>query len=225
MDRKAIKAKAKEFAFSHKWAIWKPILVGAIIVGLVSGVLSAIFGIDSTQDTNGSTVMAVIANALLCFIGVGQVYYIRKVINGKEVSIKEDLFHFTPNYIGILIPCVVYLVATNLTEILGFVLPTGATWVALVTLVAAVAQIIFSFMFVMTQLVLAEDKKENYGGITALLKSKDMMNGYKWDYFCLMFSFIGWFILCIFIIPIIWVVPWVQATHVMYYEELQKVQK
>ena len=32
MDRKAIKAKAKEFAFCHKWAIWKPVLLVSIIL-------------------------------------------------------------------------------------------------------------------------------------------------------------------------------------------------
>ena len=225
MDRKAIKAKAKEFAFSHKWAIWKPILVGSIIVGLLSGILSAIFKIDSTTDALGAAMMGLISTALLCFIGVGQMYYIRKVINGKEVSIKEDLFHFKSNYIGILIPCVVYLLATNISEIAEYLLPETALWAAVVVIVASIAQIIFTFMFAMTQLVLAEDKKENYGGVTSLLKSKELMDGYKWDYFCLLFSFIGWYILCLFIIPIIWVVPWVQTTHVMYYEELKKLSK
>ncbi len=224
MDRKAIKAKAKEFAFGHKWAIWKPILVVALISGLISGVVNAILRIDPA-DTNAMTLLTLVMNVLLCVLNVGEVYYIRKVIHEKDVTVKEDLFHFFPKYIGVVVPYLVFTVLCGISTILAFVLPAQATWAALITLVAAIAEIIFALMFAQVPLILAEDKEENYGGITALKMSKEMMDGYKWDYFCLLFSYIGWIILCFFIIPIIWVVPWIITARIMYYEELKKVQK
>ena len=67
--------------------------------------------------------------------------------------------------------------------------------------------------------------EKNFGGITALKMSKEMMDGHKWEYFVLILSFIGWILLCVFIIPIIWVIPYIQTTQVMYYEELKKLSK
>ena len=55
-----------------------------------------------------------------------------------------------------------------------------------------------------------------------ITKSTKLMNGNKWRYFCLQFSFIGWDILtAIFWIPMnFYVVPYKQAAQVVFYDEL-----
>jgi uncharacterized membrane protein len=225
MDRKAIKAKAKEFAFSHKWAIWKPILVVALISGLISGIINAFLQIDLTKDTTIGSLYTAAVQVVLCVLTIGEIYYIRKVIHGKEVSIKEDVFHFFPKYVGVFVPMLALGIITSISAIVSLILPGDQMWVNIIVLIVSIAEIIFTFMFVQTPLILSEDKEENFGGITALKMSKEMMDGYKWDYFCFMFSYIGWILLCVFVIPVIWVIPYIMTGEVMYYEELKKLNK
>ena len=225
MDRKAIKAKAKEFAFSHKWAIWKPALVAGLIIGLVTGIVGAILHIDSQHNPTEFQLLQSAITVLFAFLLVGNVYYARKVVHGKEVSIKEDLYHFKSNYFGVLVPIFALSVITSITAILQMALKGMGHWANLILLFASIAEIIFALMFVQTPYILSEDKEENFGGIKALMMSKDMMAGHKWEYFVLILSFIGWILLCVFIIPAIWVVPYIQTTQIMYYEELKKLNK
>ena len=65
MDRKAIKAKAKEFAFSHKWAIWKPALVAGLIIGFVSGILSIVFKLNTFTISTGSLLFGLLLGSIL----------------------------------------------------------------------------------------------------------------------------------------------------------------
>ena len=58
-------------------------------------------------------------------------------------------------------------------------------------------------------------------------KSKEMMKGHKWEYFKLMFSFIGWIILGIFTFGILyfWLMPYMMVTECNFYNELLKEKK
>ena len=50
-----------------------------------------------------------------------------------------------------------------------------------------------------------------------------MMDGHKMDLFLLDLSFIGWAFLCIFTcgIGFLWLVPYVQTSHAIFYKELK----
>ena len=65
----------------------------------------------------------------------------------------------------------------------------------------------------------------NTNPMDCIRKSKEMMNGYKMDYFMLVLSFFGWLLLGIFTLGIlyIWLVPYMNVTFILYYEELKKV--
>ena len=54
-----------------------------------------------------------------------------------------------------------------------------------------------------------------------------MMKGHKWDYFCLMLSFIGWFILSIFTLGILllWLVPYMTVTIASFYDSIRGVEE
>lgn len=51
-------------------------------------------------------------------------------------------------------------------------------------------------------------------------KSKQIMDGHKWDYFCLMLSYLGWLILCVltFGILLLWVMPKIQVASYAFYK-------
>lgn len=56
-------------------------------------------------------------------------------------------------------------------------------------------------------------------------ESRMMMKGYKWKLFCMDLSFIGWAILCLFTLGIglLWLQPYIEASHAKFYEELKAV--
>lgn len=58
----------------------------------------------------------------------------------------------------------------------------------------------------------------------ALRTSREMMNGHKWELFCLEFSFIGWILLAIVTcgIGILFLAPYMETAEALYYEDLKK---
>ena len=64
-------------------------------------------------------------------------------------------------------------------------------------------------------------------GVDALKKSREMMKGYKMDYFVFLLSFIGWFILgiCTCGILYIWVMPYYYIANTIYYVKLKEKTK
>lgn len=57
----------------------------------------------------------------------------------------------------------------------------------------------------------------------ARLQSMAMMEGHKWEYFCLMFSFIGWLLLSILTLGILtfWITPYIKVASAEFYEHLK----
>jgi uncharacterized membrane protein len=58
-----------------------------------------------------------------------------------------------------------------------------------------------------------------------LSKSRELMKGYKWDYFVFNLSFIGWILLSIitFGILFVYVIPYISIADTIYYDELKKI--
>ena len=67
---------------------------------------------------------------------------------------------------------------------------------------------------------MAEDPE--VGIMEAIGKSKEMMKGYKWKFFCLEISFIGWILLSLFTayIGLLWVTPYMQTAFAAFYLEV-----
>ena len=61
------------------------------------------------------------------------------------------------------------------------------------------------------------------GANEAITRSREMMNGHKWQLFCLHFSFIGWYLLSAltFGILMFWVTPYVRTAEAAFYEDLK----
>src|SRR5690606_11316295 len=58
--------------------------------------------------------------------------------------------------------------------------------------------------------------------LDAITESRHRMNGYKWKYFLLNLSFIGWGILSILTLGIglLWLVPYITASYAAFYNDL-----
>ncbi len=63
----------------------------------------------------------------------------------------------------------------------------------------------------------------NYSVNQSITESRRLMNGYKWTYFLLLLSFIGWGILSLITLGIglLWLVPYVTTSLGVFYEKLK----
>ncbi|BCZ46225.1 membrane protein [Clostridium gelidum] len=77
--------------------------------------------------------------------------------------------------------------------------------------------IILSFMFSQVFYILADDNSKSI--IDCLKESAAMMKGYKFNYFVLSLSFLGWLILGIIplFIGLLWVIPYMNVTMASFY--------
>jgi len=94
-------------------------------------------------------------------------------------------------------------------------------FVFLWTLLFIIPGIIKALAYSQTFYILADDK--SVGAKESLEKSEAMMKGYKWKYFLLGLSFIGWFILSILTLGIgfLWLGPYAQVCFAEFYEDIR----
>ena len=90
-------------------------------------------------------------------------------------------------------------------------------WTLLLIIPGIIAAISYSQVFY----ILAED--DSISGTNALKKSKEMMYGYKWKYFCLRLRFIGWFLLCILTLGVgfLWLIPYITVSCANFYDDIK----
>lgn len=97
------------------------------------------------------------------------------------------------------------------------------TW--LWSLLFVIPGIVKSFAYSMAYLVLADNPE--FTAREALNKSKEIMNGHKWDLFVLCLSFFWWYLLVgiTFGLAGIYVVPYVNATIANFYNSIKGSEK
>lgn len=81
--------------------------------------------------------------------------------------------------------------------------------------------IIAAISYAMTFYIIADDR--SIGVMDAIRKSKKMMDGYKWKFFCLGCRFIGWALLCILTLGIgfFWLSPYAGVSMVKFYDDIK----
>ena len=97
-------------------------------------------------------------------------------------------------------------------------------FVLLWMLLLIIPGIIYAIAYSQSFYILADNP--NIDPMQAIKESRFMMNGYKWKYFFLQLSFIGWAILCLFTLGIgfLWLGPYIQITNAKFYDDLKKNQ-
>ena len=80
--------------------------------------------------------------------------------------------------------------------------------------------IVAMYRYAMTYYILAENPE--LSASEAIERSKEVMNGNKWRFFCLEFSFIGWSLLCSLTLGIgnLWLNPYIQAAVAAFYRDI-----
>jgi len=94
-------------------------------------------------------------------------------------------------------------------------------FIVLWTLLFVIPGIIAAFRYAMAFFIIADDA--DCGPLEAISRSKDMMKGNKWRFFCLNLRFVGWAILSslFFGIGYLWLVPYMQTSFAKFYEDVK----
>jgi len=205
MNIKEIKAEAKGMINGNKWNIWKPgfVLVGiSLVVGIIVGVFAA--AVDGDAELASSLANTILSLALLPTT-VGCYAYYLKLVRGEEFSL-NDLKAYYKDFLKILLLEVLVTVFVFL-------------WSLLLIIPGIIAAISYSLVF-----FICVDKPE-LEAVDTIGKSKEMMKGYKMDYFLFKLSFIGWMLLVPFTfgLLLIWLVPYMIIAECLFYEKVKEL--
>ena len=177
-------------------------IIVMVISSLAGGLTQSIF---NSETTLGSFCTTLVTLALLP-LEYGLTVFILKFTRHEEVDY-DEVFKYYSKFVPIFL--------------LGLL---TSIFIGLWSLLLIVPGIIASLSYSQSIYIMIDGEEEPKKCID---KSKQMMYGYKWDYFNFMLSFIGWYLLCIVTlgIALVYVAPYVSVSQALYYEELKKVTK
>ena len=210
MNRQEIKQEAKAKIKGNLWNILWPLLV----IGVLEGLLTTIFGgnidVSNLENVNIPTSYYVATTIIGIVFGIVNACYIKYLINFVRTGKFEtnDIINtFKEKWVNILIATILVTIIVTACTLL-FVVPG---------IIMALAYTFVTYLVVDTDV----------SGSDALSKSREMMKGYKWDYFVFVLSFIGWYLLVPFTagILLVWLIPYMSIANVIYYDKLKELKK
>ena len=165
----------------------------AVVVTLVGGILLGASGFTAV----GSIILLGPISVGLCIFFLG--------LTRKQPVKFETMFSGFSNFVN--------------TFVLGLL---STIFITLWTLLLFIPGIIKSYSYSMCYYIMADNP--DISANLAITKSREIMDGFKWRLFCLDFSFIGWILLsCITCgIGLIFLAPYMQAAHAVFYEEIKE---
>ena len=189
MNRAEIKNWAKEKIKGHIWELLVTMIVVSILTTLTIG------GKPVYNDGELTFTTSIPLGIFFYFVSVGFAYYMVKFITDKEYNFK-DIFYFSKDYVR--------------TFLVGLL---NSIFIFLWALLLIVPGIIKAFAYSLVTFILADKKYDDLGYLDVLKKSEKMMKGHKGDLFVFELSFLGWHILAILTLGLlyIWLLPYYQT--------------
>ena len=200
MDRVTLKQKAKESLQGRYGDAITLFVIYMLIAGACGGVVGAIMGTTKQAKSVEGLLTLVISSLFI----MGFYNYFLKVSRNEKVEWKE-LFNKTDLFVPALL----------ITLLVG-------VFVTLWSLLLLIPGIIAAFSY--SQVYFVKLDNPDMEAMDVLKKSKELMNGHKMDYFVLILSFLGWIILGLFTLGILylWLMPYMYVTQANFYNELIK---
>lgn len=203
INKKAIKEKAKLKIKGNIWNIMLPYIVLSLITSVLTSILYIGSNTNVYDDTYGD-IVSMVVSFITIPITFGVTYYIVNLVRGKKVELNDIFRYLNKNVINIFLLSILISIFVFLWSLL-FIIPG----------------IIVALSYSMCEFIYVDGIKSE--PMDVIKESKSLMDGYKSDYFIFNLSFMGWFILCILIFPIIYVLPYYSTCKVLYYDELKKI--
>lgn len=210
MNRIDLKMNAKE-SLRGKWAETIKVLLLLLIISIACTIVFKYllhFGIYEYTykygDQEFKSDINFISPILDCLLTFGFLSYFLKISRNEEVTCNE-LF----SKINMVFKFIVMSIFTGIVILLGFIC-------------FIIPGIILTFALSQTSLILLDNPDMKV--IEAMKLSIKMMKGYKFDYFILILSFLGWAIVMAFTLGIgyFWLIPYMQVTLCNFYNRLKE---
>lgn len=215
MNRKEIKESAKAKIKGNKWNIIWPMLVISVIGSIVSKIFGGTVNIDfnnleSLSNVNITPIQyggGIISSLVTGLLAAGYIKYMLDFIRTGKFDTNKIIDTIKAKWGNILIANILTTIIVGLCFCL-FIVPG---------IIMALAYAFVDFLVVDTDVT----------GNDALKECREMMKGYKWDYFVFGLSFLGWILLIPFTLGIIliWLYPYMIVANAIYYERLKGIKK
>lgn len=206
-NRPAIKAEARNFI--REDTRWGKMMLATVFVYLLGNGFRLILRLPNFYngdyaETSWSSSSTILTILLLPFTVAIAGYYLNHIrgFNPEWKSLYKEGFDHYGKYLGT-----------------GFLVNL---FVSLWSLLLIIPGIVMGIAYSQAKYVIHDNPRLK--ATEAIEISKRMTNGYKGDLFVLYLSFIGWYFLCgcTFGILCIYVIPYVETTCAMYYENLKR---
>lgn len=200
MNRIELKNRAKE-SLKGKYGEAIKLLLITFAISFATGFVIGFLNLD---EDIAELISSIVSLAVAGLLGFGTVSFFLKISRNETVTYKELFSKINM--------CFSYLAISLLVGLFT------ALWSLLLVIPGIIAAINYSLVYFVKL-----DNPE-LGALEVLRKSKEMMNGHKWDFFVLILSFLGWAILGIFTLGILylWLVPYMQVTYANFYNSLKE---
>ena len=231
MNRAELKSLSKSQLKGH----WKVPVLLTLLYGVVA------FGLSLTQNLYTSEIASLLFLVITLVIEIWATvgfpnFYLKFIKNNEEATLKDFFvskhllvkslgFVLLMSLIGGVVGLIIGLtIASSMFyTVFAGVTFSGAFWgLIIVILLLGIVLTVFSLAIAMTAFILVD--KEHIKVFEAMGLSIKMMRGYKWKFFVLYLSFIGWALLCILTLGIgyLWLAPYISLTFANFYKELDK---
>lgn len=200
MNRIELKNRAKE-SLKGKYGEAIKLLLITFAISFATGFVIGFLNLD---EDIAELISSIVSLAVAGLLGFGTVSFFLKISRNETVTYKELFSKINM--------CFSYLAISLLVGLFT------ALWSLLLIIPGIIAAINYSLVYFVKL-----DNPE-LGALEVLRKSKEMMNGHKWNFFVLILSFLGWAILGIFTLGILylWLVPYIQVTYANFYNSLKE---
>ena len=220
MNRIEIKENARKIIKGNPWKIFGILFLVALLGSIVTATIKYIYGmifagfnisLTETVITSGITtkintlagnIFSIIETVVTLMISFVSTHYMLNFVRGNKIDISESINFLFNNILNIFI---VSLLHTLIIE-LGYLL-------------LVIPGIIASIGLIFVPEILVDNP--NLKNIEVLKKSWNMMMNHKMNYFVFMLSFLGWLLLCVFLIPMVYVIPYLEVARILYYENIK----
>jgi uncharacterized membrane protein len=210
MKIRNIKREARQ-ALKNHWgfAVLLSIVVFAVyslVPHLVEVILSGGYTHWANEDQRWPSIVSQILTLLLTPVTVGYCWAFLRLVRKEPVQIKNAFDLFSGK---------LYWKSLGLTILVSI-------YTFLWFLLLVIPGIIKSIAYSQSYFILKDHPDYSLNQI--ITESRKMMNGYKWKYFLLQLSFIGWGILSMLTLGIglLWLVPYIYSSLARFYEEISQ---
>ena len=169
----------------------------------------------------GGSLMFGMYNTMLS-IARGKKVVFNQILNGFSRYMVSDLtFLYRSIVVSVLaFLCMGIFIFIWSISFVILVITMDISYSLLILLVMSVSIVAISYSI--TFFIMADNP--NIHPLKAIRKSKQMMYGYKWKFFCLCCRFIGWTYLCPFTLGIgfLWLTPYIYVSMAKFYDDIKR---